>query len=69
MRANEEAFRRWRIVPRMLRDVSARDLSATVLGTELPAPLGLAPVGVQTIVHPDGELAVGARRPRRSGCR
>jgi isopentenyl diphosphate isomerase/L-lactate dehydrogenase-like FMN-dependent dehydrogenase len=57
MRANLEAFRRWRIVPRMLRDVSDRDLSVTVLGTELPAPVALAPVGVQTIVHPDGELA------------
>ena len=30
----------------------------TVLGTELPAPVALAPIGVQTIVHPDGELAV-----------
>ncbi|MGI8505591.1 MAG: alpha-hydroxy-acid oxidizing protein [Solirubrobacteraceae bacterium] len=57
MRANEEAFRRWRIVPRMLRDVSARDLSVSVLGTELPAPVALAPIGTQTIVHPDGELA------------
>ena len=55
MRANEEAFRRWRIVPRMLRDVSARDLSVTVLGTECPAPVGLAPVGVQTIVADDGD--------------
>jgi len=58
MRANEEAFRRWRIVPRMLRDVSSRDLSTTVLGTEMPAPVALAPVGSQTIIHPDGELAV-----------
>ena len=58
MRANEEAFRRWRIVPRMLRDVSARDLSTTVLGTEMPAPVALAPIGSQTIVHPEGELAV-----------
>lgn len=57
MRANEAAFRRWRIVPRMLRDVGSRDLSVTVLGTELPAPLGLAPVGIQSLVHPDGELA------------
>jgi lactate 2-monooxygenase len=57
MRANEDAFRRWRIVPRMLRDVSARDLSVTVLGTECPAPVALAPVGVQTIVHADGEQA------------
>jgi isopentenyl diphosphate isomerase/L-lactate dehydrogenase-like FMN-dependent dehydrogenase len=58
MRANEAAFRRWRIVPRMLRDVSQRDLSRTVLGTRLPAPLALAPIGVQSIVHPEGELAV-----------
>jgi L-lactate dehydrogenase (cytochrome) len=55
--ANAEAFRRRRIVPRMLRDVSERDLSTTVLGTAMPAPLLLAPIGVQRIVHPDGELA------------
>jgi lactate 2-monooxygenase len=57
MRANLEAFRRWMIVPRMLRDTSVRDLRTTVLGTEFPAPVLLAPVGVQTILHPDGELA------------
>ncbi|MFZ0090426.1 MAG: alpha-hydroxy-acid oxidizing protein [Solirubrobacteraceae bacterium] len=58
MRANEAAFRRWRIVPRMLRGVGERDLSCTVLGTPMPAPVGLAPIGMQTIVHPEGELAV-----------
>ncbi len=58
MRANLDAFRRRRIVPRMLRDVSERDLSITVLGTKMPAPVMLAPIGVQSIVHPDGELAV-----------
>jgi lactate 2-monooxygenase len=57
MRANRAAFERWRIVPRMLRDVAARDLSTAVLGTAMPAPLMLAPIGVQGIVHPDGELA------------
>jgi lactate 2-monooxygenase len=57
MRANLEAFRRRRLVPRMLRDISQRSLATGVLGTELPAPVLLAPVGVQTIVHPDGELA------------
>ena len=62
MRANLEAFRRWRIVPRMLRDVSQRDLRTTVLGTEMAAPVMLAPVGVQTILHPEGELASAARR-------
>ncbi len=58
MSANVRAFERWQIVPRMLRDVSVRSLSTSVLGTEMPAPLLLAPVGVQSIVHPQGELAV-----------
>ncbi|MGW7519153.1 lactate 2-monooxygenase [Streptomyces sp. NPDC054796] len=56
-RANREAFERHRLVPRMLRDATARDLRTRVLGTDMPAPVLLAPVGVQSIVHPDGELA------------
>ncbi len=56
-RANREAFDRWRIVPRMLRDVGERDQSCTVLGTPMPAPVLLGPVGVQSIIHRDGELA------------
>jgi len=58
MEANLYAFERWQIVPRMLRDVSDRDLSTTLLGTAMSAPVLLAPVGVQAIVHPEGELAV-----------
>ncbi len=57
IRANREAFDRWRIVPRMLRDVSQRTLARNVLGTECPAPVLLAPIGVQTLAHPEGELA------------
>lgn len=55
---NATAFRRWRIVPRMLRDVARRDYRTSILGTETSAPLMLAPVGVLGIVHPEGELAV-----------
>ena len=57
-RANRAAFEAWRLVPRMLRDVSSLDTSVTVLGTPMPAPVVLAPVGVLSIVHPDGESAV-----------
>jgi len=57
IRANAEAFRRRRIVPRMLRDVAERDLSTEVLGTAMPAPLMLAPIGVQQVLHEEGELA------------
>jgi lactate 2-monooxygenase len=59
MKANLQAFEHWQIVPRMLRDVSLRDLGTSVLGTAMPAPVMLAPVGVQSIVHPEAELAVG----------
>src|SRR3982074_2093290 len=57
MRANREAFYHWRIVPRMLRDVSKRDLSVELLGARLPAPILLGPVGVQEIVHADADVA------------
>lgn len=58
MRANRVAFERWRIVPRMLRDVSARDTSMELFGRTLPAPLLLAPVGVLELAHRDADLAV-----------
>ncbi len=56
-RANRAAFGRWQIVQRMLRSGTQRDLSCTILGTSLPAPVMIAPMGVQTLAHPDGELA------------
>jgi lactate 2-monooxygenase len=58
MRANRAAFDRHAFVPRMLRDTTVRDWSTTVLGTAMPAPLLTAPIGVLSILHPDGELAV-----------
>ncbi|MCJ0892395.1 alpha-hydroxy-acid oxidizing protein [Rhodococcus sp. ARC_M5] len=56
-RANRAAFDRWAITPRMLRSSAARTHACTVLGTEMPAPLLIAPVGIQTLAHPEGELA------------
>ncbi|MBW0116806.1 lactate 2-monooxygenase [Pseudonocardia abyssalis] len=58
MRANRSAFDRHGFVPRMLRDTTSRDWSTTVLGTSMPAPLLTAPIGVMSILHADGELAV-----------
>ena len=57
LRANREAFEQRRLRPRMLAGNSARDLSVEVLGTPSPFPFFLAPVGVLSIAHPDGELA------------
>ena len=59
----EETFRReqdfsaWRIVPRMLQGVSDRNLTTEVLGQDIAYPLMVTPLGVQTLVHEEGELA------------
>jgi lactate 2-monooxygenase len=57
-RANRDAFRRWQLVPRMLRDVAERDLSVELLGRTHPTPLLCGPIGVQSIVHDEAEVAV-----------
>src|SRR5438105_11561017 len=55
--ANRQAFARRRLKPRMLTGNSERDLSVDVLGTLSPFPFFLAPIGVLSIAHPEGELA------------
>jgi lactate 2-monooxygenase len=57
IRANGEAFERRRLRPRMLGGHTERALSVDVLGTPSPFPFLLAPVGVLSIAHEDGELA------------
>ena len=56
-RANAGAYRRWEIRRRTGRKPAKVDLSTTILGTRMPAPVLFAPVGVQTLAHPDGDLA------------
>lgn len=58
MTANTGGFDRWRIVPRMLRNVEQRDISTTLFGKPMSAPLFLAPVGVLEMVHQEADLAV-----------
>ena len=66
MRANRDAFARYRFRPRVLRDVSAIDTTTSLLGRELALPLVLAPTGFTRIADPQGELAV-ARAAERAG--
>jgi lactate 2-monooxygenase len=56
--ANLSALQRWRIQPRMLRDVAERDLTTTVAGTTLTAPVLTAPVGALGVVRADAEPSV-----------
>jgi isopentenyl diphosphate isomerase/L-lactate dehydrogenase-like FMN-dependent dehydrogenase len=57
-RANRAAFDKWAVVPRVLRDASARDTSVELFGRRLPAPLLLGPVGALELVHPEADAAV-----------
>ena len=57
MAANREAFDRVRIVPRMMRNVTARDLSVELFGRKLPLPMLLAPIGVLEMAHREADLA------------
>ncbi|MEM9887328.1 MAG: lactate 2-monooxygenase [Bacteroidota bacterium] len=55
---NSNDFRKWRIVPNMLRDVSVRDTSIELFGKKLNAPLLLCPIGVLELAHPEADVAV-----------
>ncbi|KAF9270859.1 FMN-linked oxidoreductase [Marasmius fiardii PR-910] len=56
--ANRQSFYRHRIIPRMLVDTNTRDTATTIFGHQVPAPIGFAPIGINKIYHPLGELPV-----------
>ncbi|KAL8974253.1 MAG: hypothetical protein Q9197_001506 [Variospora fuerteventurae] len=58
MDANRLAFRQWKMIPRMLRPTTHRDLRVELFGQTFESPLLIAPVGVQTIFHHDKETGM-----------
>ncbi len=58
MRSNREAFEKYTIVPRMLRDVGERQTEINLFGQSLPFPVLLSPVGVLELVHKEADIAV-----------
>lgn len=57
LRDNRTAFERYKLRPRMLVDVSQRDLSTQILGQSLQLPILIAPMAFQCLAHPEGEIA------------
>ena len=57
LRANRTAFDRLQLLPRVLVDVSQRDISTTVLGSPISFPVLIAPTAFHRLAHPDGEIA------------
>ena len=66
MQRNREGFNHYSLVPRVLRDVSAVDLSTRVQGIKTAMPVMLAPTGLTAMFHSDGERAV-ARAAHKQG--
>lgn len=57
LRENHAAFDRIRLRYRVLRDVSQRDLSTTVMKEPISMPVLIAPTAFHRMAHPDGEIA------------
>jgi 4-hydroxymandelate oxidase len=57
LKANREAYEKWKIHYHVLVDVSERDLSTTVFGIKVDFPILIAPTAFHKLAHPDGELA------------
>lgn len=57
VRANEEAFTRRYVVPRVLRGVHQRDLRISLLGSRISMPVLIAPTAFHRLAHPAGEVA------------
>ncbi|WP_433495812.1 alpha-hydroxy acid oxidase [Micromonospora sp. CA-248089] len=66
VRANEAAFTRRYVVPRVLRGAGHRDLRISLLGTRISMPVLIAPTAFHRLAHPEGEVAT-ARAATEAG--
>lgn len=55
MTSNRAVFDRWRMVTRVLRDVSVRSQATTLFGHDYAAPFGIAPMGSTAVTAFDGD--------------
>ena len=55
LRDNEQAFRHYQLIPRMLQDIAAPDLSTTLFDIPLTMPVIAAPIAAHGLMHQDGE--------------
>ena len=54
---NHTAYERIKLKPRVLRDISKRDLTTTILGQTVSMPIMVAPTAFHCMAHPEGEVA------------
>ncbi|KAF2624302.1 (S)-2-hydroxy-acid oxidase [Macroventuria anomochaeta] len=63
---NSNAYKKYKLRPRVLRDVSNVSTSASVLGKTIDFPLCVSPAGIQAMAHPLGELATSRACAKRN---
>lgn len=56
LRENESSYDRYKILPRVLRDLSSLDTSTTIFDTKVSFPFGFSPTAMQQMAHHDGEV-------------
>ncbi|GIY19386.1 hydroxyacid oxidase 1 [Caerostris darwini] len=64
---NEDAFNRYKIRPRVLRDVSKTNLECHLLDCHVSCPIGISPTALHCLAHSEAELAT-ARGCCKEGC-
>ncbi|TQN72109.1 Oxidase FUB9 [Colletotrichum shisoi] len=68
LRDNEEAYNRYKIMPRILVNVDKIDMSTTIFETKVSFPLGFSPTAMHRMAHPDGELATSRAAAKLNIC-
>ena len=64
---NHSAYERIQLRPRVLKDISKRDLTTTILGQTVSTPIMVAPTAFHAMASPEGEVAT-ARAAGKAGC-
>ncbi|KAI4715893.1 FMN-dependent dehydrogenase [Aureobasidium sp. EXF-10727] len=65
---NEQAYRRYKIRPRILVDVDKLDMSTKIFGVKVPFPLGFSPSAMHKLAHPEGEAATSKAAASQGIC-
>ncbi|GKT67932.1 FMN-dependent dehydrogenase family protein [Colletotrichum tofieldiae] len=68
LRDNEDAYNRYKIMPRILVNVDNIDMSTTILGTKVSFPLGFSPAAMHKLAHSDGELGTSRAAAKMNIC-
>ncbi len=65
---NIACYQRLRLLPRMLVDVSNRDMATEVLGTKMSIPVMVSPTAFHGLAHPDAETATAKAAGKAGVC-